>query len=96
MDRAKLARSNLIGAELSEKNFRINLTIKDLKGTILTGSNLSGTTFTVPALTSSILDDSDLCEVDLSCTGFLKARLIGSCFKDFNLEEANISLASLS
>lgn len=96
MDRAKLARSNLIGAELSEKNFRINLTIKDLKGTILTGSNLSGTTFIVADLTSSILDDSDLCEVDLSCTGFLKTGLIGSCFKDFNLEEANISLASLS
>jgi hypothetical protein len=36
-----------------------------------------------------------LCDVDLSCTGFLKARLIGSCFKVFNLEEANISLASL-
>ena len=96
MDRAELARSNLKGAELSERFFRINITVKDLKGTILTGANLSGTTFTVADLTNSILDDSDLCEVDLSCTGFLKARLIVSCFKVFNLEEANISLASLS
>ena len=73
---------------------QINLTVKDLKGTILTGGNLSGTTFTVADLTSSNLDDSDLCDVDLSCTGFLKARLIGSCFKVFNLEVANISLAA--
>ena len=75
---------------------RINLNVKDLKETILTGGTLSGTTFTVADFTSFILGDSDLCEVDLSCTGFLKARLIGSCFKVFNLEEANISLASLS
>ena len=51
---------------------RINLTVKDLKGTILTVANLSGTTFTFADLTSSILDDSDLCEVDLSCTGFFR------------------------
>ena len=76
--------------------FRINLTVKDLNGTILTGANLSGTTFTVADLTSSILDDSALCDADLNCTGFFQARLIGSYFKVFNLEEANISLASLS
>jgi uncharacterized protein YjbI with pentapeptide repeats len=74
---------------------RININVKDLRGTILTGANLSRTNFTVADLTGSILDDSALSEVDLSCTGFLKARLIGSYFKVFNLEEANISLASL-
>ena len=53
-------------------------------------------TYTVADLTSSILDDSDLCEINLSCTGFLKTLLIDYCFKAFNLEEANIRLASLS
>jgi uncharacterized protein YjbI with pentapeptide repeats len=96
MDRAKLTRSNLKEAELSEIFFPNNLTAKYLKGTILTGANLSEMTFTVADLTNSILDDSDLCYVDLSCPGFLKARLIGSCFKVFILEEANISLAILS
>ena len=95
MDRSVLARSNLKGADLVEDLSRININVKDLRGTILTGANLSRTTFTVADLTGSILDDSDLSEVHLSCTGFLKARLIGSCFKVFNLEEANISLASL-